>query len=448
MSIDAVRKLAWLFCLALVPANVTLAQEATQETADWNGQWDTQWRGGGARLDLLQNGDQVIGSYQPYDGLIDARATGRLLIGRWIEKQNSGDFVFTMAPDGQTFMGRFASGEWWNGGRVSGAKDTSVFLSPDLSTPRAALRSFLVAFNQLRAGHTDFTVPAIAAVDFGSGAEEMVDGLRIANATALFDVIDQCTLQIWSVPTGADGDSLEVELTQAGTDEAFLLEFKRSPEGHWRLAAQPVEVLEATLDAFLAARGEKRRRPNTHLELRSPRATLRTFVENVHQAEPSAQEHVLRTMDLSNIDESVQATEALLLADYLRQVLNRISFLIWQEIPDDATSPLPYIYFEHPAGNIVIAPQRDGAETVWKFTSGTLETLRDLFNAIEAMPVVEGVAAPKERLLFFRVRDVMTALSPSLTTRTFLLENWQWLGMLLAFVVSVIVAFGLTMLVV
>jgi hypothetical protein len=88
------------------------------DTVDWTGIWHTRWRNGGAVLELQQEGRRVTGTYPLYDGRIEAAIQGRLLVGDWIEPTRRGGFIFTMAPDGQSFMGRFDSGEWWTGGDV------------------------------------------------------------------------------------------------------------------------------------------------------------------------------------------------------------------------------------------------------------------------------------------------------------------------------------------
>src|SRR4051812_36874213 len=96
-------------CLLLASAG-----QAYAETS-WGGSWDTRWRDGGARLDLVQEGERVTGRYPLYDGRIEATARGRRLDGRWIEGARSGAFVFVLSRDGSTFAGRYDTGEWWTG---------------------------------------------------------------------------------------------------------------------------------------------------------------------------------------------------------------------------------------------------------------------------------------------------------------------------------------------
>src|SRR5436305_7749064 len=88
---------------------------------DWSGKWDSRWRGGGATLEMTQNGDRVTGTYPLYNGKIEAKVDGRRLVGEWVESQKAerrGKFEFTLSPDGDSFAGMFESGEWWNGTRI------------------------------------------------------------------------------------------------------------------------------------------------------------------------------------------------------------------------------------------------------------------------------------------------------------------------------------------
>jgi small-conductance mechanosensitive channel len=199
--------------------------------------------------------------------------------------------------------------------------------------------------------------------------------------------------------------------------------------------APPREELQATLRALQEARGEQPGASlanDRHHGLRSARDTLRSFFEGMWDLDWGGDGALaLRTMDLSEIPPRIRDLDAPLLADYLRQVLERVSFVVWQETPDDPASQEPYLHFQHPAGSIVIAPVREAdGTTAWRFSAETMANMRDLYTAIEDVPLVAGAAIGAERPLFFRLRDRMRDLSPSLLQRGLLLENWQWLGLL------------------
>ncbi len=142
------------------------------ETSTWSGTWDTVWRNGGARLVLTQEGDEVTGSYEPYGGKISAQVKGKLLSGEWVQEKSRGEFVFTMAPDGKTFVGRYDTGEWWNGGRVKKG-GSSQFNPANVSSPRSAIRSFLIAYNQIEVGRYHYSQMALQAMDFSALGESI-----------------------------------------------------------------------------------------------------------------------------------------------------------------------------------------------------------------------------------------------------------------------------------
>ena len=76
----------------------------------------------------MQSGDVVTGSYTYDNGKLKGNVGGNKLYGTWSEEpsytipNDAGDLEFTMAPDGNSFTGRWRygfTGEWktWNGQR-------------------------------------------------------------------------------------------------------------------------------------------------------------------------------------------------------------------------------------------------------------------------------------------------------------------------------------------
>lgn len=83
---------------------------AVAETADCTGVRDTQWRGGGAVMELRQDGDRVEGIYPGFEGAVQGRVKGQKLSGSWEDAAGNGVLTFVMAPDQQSFMARFGTG--------------------------------------------------------------------------------------------------------------------------------------------------------------------------------------------------------------------------------------------------------------------------------------------------------------------------------------------------
>jgi len=102
--------------------------------ANWSGKWLC---GNWGTLTLSQSGDVITGSYTYDNGKLKGNAGGNMLFGTWSEEpsyaipNDAGEAEFTMAPDGNSFTGRWRygfTGEWktWNGYR-----DLSNVQSPD-----------------------------------------------------------------------------------------------------------------------------------------------------------------------------------------------------------------------------------------------------------------------------------------------------------------------------
>ncbi|MGG5819821.1 mechanosensitive ion channel family protein [Falsiroseomonas sp. HW251] len=414
--------------LAALVLGVLLALAAdAARAADWTGTWDTRWRGGGAVLDLRQEGARVTGAYPLYNGRIEAEVRGRELEGRWVEGDRFGRFLFVLSDDGQSFMGRFDSGEWWTGGRVAPA---DARLPVDQATPRRAMRTFLAAANRARAGDVEAWGGAVAVLDFAEAAAPMRPGQLIGAAQALSDAVDLATFRLWSIPgRSAEGDELAVHLGQAGTDQSLPLTFRRR-DGRWFIVAPEAGVLAERTRAMQAARGGTPA-ADAHLGLRSPRDVFLTLLD------PRAPEAArLAAFDFSGITEPVRAHEGRLAAEYLRQILARIGPVLPQEVPDDPASPRPYVHFEHPLGRVVVARDTEAAAAEapaqWRVARETVEALRPLYAAFETMPPdPEAAATAPPPSGFFALRQWIGSHAPALLSRLGPVEAWQVLGIAL-----------------
>lgn len=101
---------------------IALVSPSLADDAVWTGKWDTRWPDGSVRIELLQRGADVEGSYRLYDGRIVGKADGNRLEGEWIEGDRRGHFIFVLGPLRQAFTGRFDAGEWWTGVRASASE--------------------------------------------------------------------------------------------------------------------------------------------------------------------------------------------------------------------------------------------------------------------------------------------------------------------------------------
>lgn len=425
--------------------------QAQESSGNWTGTWQTQWRGGGAILRLEQTGNQVTGTYPLYDGTVEGTVTGRQLKGRWEEASGrTGEFFFVLAPDGGTFMGRFETGEWWTGTRLSNLAD-HLTAPVDLSSPRETLRSFLVAANAARDGFVERIQPALDTIDFSKlRSEKLADRPllpqeRIDYARELFRVLDQLTFRVWGLSVATElglvnEPSMIISLPQSRTTNTFELRFIRNGED-WLIDPPQRPELDLALKRLYARRGGDPPTAHEHLLLRNPRDTMRTFLEEMRRFDTGGRANVLRTLDDEAFPAMTREEDATLMAFYLMEVLDRVGSVLYQEIPDDPNQHEAYVHFQHKLGSIVIAPfsTADGI-TEWRFTGDTLHHIRTLYAAIEDMPGEPGFLSEMGPSTYFQVRGAIRGTLPILLRPLGPMELWQWVSLLSFLFTSLVLA--------
>ncbi len=180
--------------------------------------------------------------------------------------------------------------------------------------------------------------------------------------------------------------------------------------------AQPAE---ATPDAATAV-------PDA---LRSPRATMRTFLEAVVAASSGERARILdavRCLDLSSIPAGVRADVGDDLAVKLKEVIDRVRFVDYNTIPESPDGP-PWVFETIPAldASIVIAKVPDGR---WLFSSATIDRVPELFSHFESAARVEGVMG--DGLSLSPSLWLRSKMPPELRARWILMEHWQWLALI------------------
>ena len=428
----------FLALLVLLLAGLAAAARAQQGAqVDWSGTWDTRWRDSGARLILEQDGSTVTGTYPLFNGRIEAAASGRELRGRWMQEDRSGSFVFVQSRDGRTFAGRFESGEWWTGARsLSGRLDA---LPSDQSSPMATMRSFLTAANQAADGNLDALGAAAALLRLPDETDVQV--ARFELARALQAVIDLTTFRVWDLPHAAGEDTAEVTvvLEQAGTGQSVAIPF-RLVEGRWFLAPPPIERLLTLAERMRAARAEGVAAITAGPGPQSPRAAMRDFLLSFRFAPDGSDPAAIAALDLRGRPEVTRAHDGQVLAGYLKRVIDRTGYVIWQEIPDDPASQVPYVHFEHPEGVVMIAPVETPEGRVWQFAPETLRTIRQVYAAIEDMPVAPGLKTLPEDDIHFSIRKALRGIAPEALAPLGPLERWQWAALAATLVLALVAA--------
>lgn len=413
-----------LFALFLASLFAFAAEAQDSAPVDWSGTWESSWRDGGARLILEQDGAAVTGTYPLFDGRIEAVAQGRELRGRWIQAERSGTFLFVQSRDGRSFAGRFGSGEWWTGARAVGE---IANIAVDQSSPQAVMGGFLASANEAADGNLEAFAVAVAVMrPAGDEAQDFIDRFRLAQL--LFDVVDQTTFRLWDLPhepdDGADDDGARVLLEQAGTGETVEIAFTRR-EGRWYLSPPPARRLVSIRDRMRAARVESLGAADEG-PLSTPRETMRSFLLSFRHSPGGDHEATRSALDLRGRPEVTRAHDGQLLAGYLKRVIDRTGYVIWQEIPDDPNSRVPYIHFRHPYGTVAIAPVETQDGVIWQFTPETLRSIREVYAAMEDMPVAPGLRVLPDDDIRFAIRSTLRGLAPGALVPLGPLERWQW----------------------
>jgi small-conductance mechanosensitive channel len=407
---------------------------------NWTGTWDTHWPSGSARLVLTQEGNRVTGSYEPGGGAIEGTVTGQNLEGQWRNASRVESFRIGLSGDGNTFFGHFAAGDWWSGQKLGSDKDDGVF-EADLSSPRSVLRSFLISANAVRSGQLGYVRSALDSLILPSPRELTLESHTSDLPMLFFDVVDRCTIRFANIPDRVDTTEITLTLRQAGTGESIDITARREDDG-WRLVVPSARELQSMLRRLLDARGEALLNPLDHLELRSPRATLRTFLEQYKQWDSGGREYILATMDMSDISAPLRKPMLPLLATYLKETIDRIGYVVWQEVPDDPARTIPYVHFQHPRGAIVIAPVVEDSLVTWKFTAQTLSDIRILYETLEDLPLASSLIPEQEHAIYFYLNQLVRRQAPRLTALRWGLEEWQWLAIIATLLLAIVIAVG------
>ncbi|MEM7480203.1 MAG: mechanosensitive ion channel family protein [Acidobacteriota bacterium] len=168
-------------------------------------------------------------------------------------------------------------------------------------------------------------------------------------------------------------------------------------------------------------------------ELASPRATLTTFLAAFKEEDRRRLfDLATSTLDLSALPEAAREANGQSLAVQLKDVFDRTEYVDLSLVPDRTTGD-PWNFLRDGQWVITIAQQADNA---WRFTPATIESIPALWKKVESLEVVEGVTeAPRTVGLWMR-----SLVPPRLRETTFLLEHWQWIGLVLLLVACYLVA--------
>lgn len=166
----------------------------------------------------------------------------------------------------------------------------------------------------------------------------------------------------------------------------------------------------------------------------SPQATMRTFLE-AYDKKTKNPKFPAECLNLEGWGVQPQDRQAKILADALKFVLDRTVYVEFLEIPNDPETKSPYLYrVVQEQWNIELERMENGR---WLFSASMLEPLQQMFRAVADSPP----KVPDAPELSFRSMPelwLFSALPAWAQQRVWILEIWQWLGLLGVFLGGIV----------
>ena len=411
---------------------------------DWSGKWHVNWTAGAFILNLEQHGSDVNGTFEPSKGIVNGKIEDSILHVVTVAKNGTENKLkLTISDSGESFFGTTQFGGWVTGIRVN-TKNKFNTIAVDQSSPMKAFYSFLELGNAVRAGNYEILEKAMNIVYFTQEQNKFRHAIKLDAVNKLFDIIDECMVSRFIFFKKGSSESSSIVLQQLGTDVTMSIDFIQDQKSKkWMIIMPEDTLLQEKLKVLLSARGKYEIDPQANRSLATPRDTMRTFFEEYDRWEEGGKKYVLSTLNLSEVDPAIHEWQAPLLAYYLKSVLDRISTVVFQEIPNDPKSKKPYVHFYHNIANIVIAPYTVEGKTVWQFAPQTLSTIDALYGEIENVKEIIPTKEIAENNLYFKLKSSAKSISPYLLHKIQLSEIWQ----IILLLIIIFIAFGISWLI-
>ncbi|MFO7776286.1 MAG: mechanosensitive ion channel family protein [Candidatus Hydrogenedentota bacterium] len=328
----------------------------------------------------------------------------------------------------------------------------------NLTHPRATVRTFLDAMNAVEGGEPARIADAMECFYL---SEEQPEAMAATRARQLFEIFDELTIDLQTLPDDPEAGQFEWTLPRDVTltlhrYEDGLYRFNSAtveaiPDIHERIVEEepppepaptpPAPESEEPAAPAAPTEGAEPAEPAIDPDLQTPRATMRTFLEGMRDWDENGRDQAVKTLDMTGVT-VVNREEAAFL---LRDILARFGEIVPQEIPNRREGA-PYEHeLRHPDldevyGVVTIAPTARGE---WRFSADTVANLQELHASVEHFPVLD--ATYERRIpLSLRVRNWVAYSVPFLLQRNLYLENWQWMGLITIILVGTLISRGIT----
>jgi MscS family membrane protein len=161
--------------------------------------------------------------------------------------------------------------------------------------------------------------------------------------------------------------------------------------------------------------------------LKSARATMETFLHamnDIKRGTPDRITAAIDTLDLSEINPLVRKERGEDLAWMLLEILDRTKVIDVKTIPNRSEGA-KYLFKRYQNGSIAISRSGTGR---WLFDRETIRSLPAIMDEVAATERIAGNSDDASHVPWhIRFRQ---QVPPSLKQSTFLLQNWQWIGLL------------------
>lgn len=311
----------------------------------------------------------------------------------------------------------------------------------DLSTPRTAVRGFVIAMQRAANDRPELIGEAVRCldVDWLEGSDSGESRARQL-AARLFEVLGELDIAVEEVPDASKKSS--VALWKASSDR-LSVSLVRS-EKQWRFSRATLEQL----DAISAAIGEERAEeeevdPQARSAFKSPRATMETFLHAMDADPPRLD----RAADCLEPPVEPGSAWEVLRHDHayrLYSVLLRVRAPVLSEIPEHPQGDR-YIWFVHEGGRVVLARmEKDDPDAgvwrgEWRFSRSSLTSLEDLYEEHAYDPVLPEVAELGYTEHLSLGLSVERKMPSALRTEALGLAIWKWFGVLCLMLLAIIV---------
>jgi MscS family membrane protein len=302
------------------------------------------------------------------------------------------------------------------------------------NSPKEAVRIFMNVMNEVENGNSTHVQQALDLLNLDELKEENKSLLAPDMASALYRVLNSFTFKVDLIPEEVNtteyvlpigkAEGIEIALSQ-NQNEKWQFDYQRTLKKINRYAETVKSLEDAAKD-------------DTTIDpvFFSPRETMRLFMQGVSGDRTKLTE-AISTLDLSSYERALRQEIGKERVAMLKAVLDRHRYIDLVELPNYSHGA-PVVLLTDAVGRIVIEKVKNPDSTIegWRFSAQTVRDLPALYDVYKEKAVVEGVVTTITVPMSVRIRDYMKKNFPGLMKQSFILENWQWLGIFLVLFVG------------